>query len=198
MARRSDVRIYRRITYREIPNPNAPKAHAIQAVSFSLICCFRCVSSSDCIASPNSFNRSANSLINPACSAWFFSTISSRSESPPWAFFWSAMPFRIEASFFRRSKTSQTLVVVSMRACRAIWRGMWNIKKELRVTVAPEVIHENHVLAVGFGHGHEDATTSRSQPLRGEKVNTGEAGLAQGAVSIEAAAIGDCPMWSLV
>src|ERR1035438_1968457 len=152
MARRSDVRIYRRITYREIPNPNAPKAHAMQAVSFSLICCFRCVSSSDCIASPNSFNRSANCFINPACSAWFFSTISSRSESPPWAFFWSAMPFRIEASFFRRSKTSQTLEVVSMRACRAIWRGMWNIKKELWVTVAPKVVHEDHFLSVNFGH----------------------------------------------
>jgi hypothetical protein len=50
---------------------------------------------------------------------------------------------------------------------------MWNIKKDLRAKVAPEVIHENHVLAVGFGHGLEDTTTSRSQSLRGEKVNTG-------------------------
>src|ERR1039457_1468745 len=127
------------------------------------------------MASPNSFNRSANSLINPACSAWFFSTVSSRSESPPCAFFWSAIPRRIEASFFRRSKTSQTLVVVSMSACSAIWRGMWNIKKESRVTVTSEFIHEDYVLFVGFGHEFDDATdepksvTSRieSQQRRG-------------------------------
>ena len=160
----------------EIANPSAPKAQATQAVNFNLICCFRCVSSSDCIASPNSFKRAANSLINPACSAWFFSTTSSRSESPPWAFFWSAIPLRIEASFFRRSKTSQTLVVVSMRACRAIWRGMWNIKKELRATLTPNVAHEDRVLFVSFGHELDDATTNESQSLRGEKVNTGGAG----------------------
>jgi hypothetical protein len=30
---------------------------------------------------------------------------------------------------------------------------MWNIKKELWVTVAPKVVHEDHFLAVNFGHG---------------------------------------------
>jgi hypothetical protein len=52
---------------------------------------------------------------------------------------------------------------------------MWNIKKESRVTVTSEFIHEDHVLFVGFGHEFDDATdepksvTSRreSQQRRG-------------------------------
>jgi hypothetical protein len=35
---------------------------------------------------------------------------------------------------------------------------MWNIKKESRVTVAPEVVNEDHFLAVNFGHEFDDAT----------------------------------------
>jgi hypothetical protein len=35
---------------------------------------------------------------------------------------------------------------------------MWNIKKDLRAKVAPEVVHEDHVLFVGFGHEFDDAT----------------------------------------
>jgi hypothetical protein len=47
-------------------------------------------------------------------------------------------------------------------------------------TVAPEVVHEDHVLAVSFGHVVDDATTGYSQSLRGEKVNTGHDGPAPG------------------
>ena len=46
-----------------------------------------------------------------------------------------------------------SLVVVSMSACSAIWRGMWNIKKDLRAKVALEVVHEDHFLALNFCHG---------------------------------------------
>src|ERR1035441_1450398 len=48
------------------------------------------------------------------------------------------------------------------------------------VPVAPEVVNQNHVLAVSFGHELNDPTTSQSQSLRGEKVNTGEAGRVPG------------------
>ena len=48
-------------------------------------------------------------------------------------------------------------------------------------SVAPEVVNQNHVLAVGFGHELDDATMSESQSLRGEKVNSGEAGPATSA-----------------
>jgi hypothetical protein len=48
-----------------------------------------------------------------------------------------------------------------------------NIKKELRATVTPNMVHEDHLLAVNFGHGcdatHEQksVTTGReSQPRR--------------------------------
>jgi hypothetical protein len=35
---------------------------------------------------------------------------------------------------------------------------MWNIKNELRATVTPEVVHEDNILAVNFGHELDDAT----------------------------------------
>jgi hypothetical protein len=47
-------------------------------------------------------------------------------------------------------------------------------------TVTPEVVNQNHVLAVGFSHELDDPTTSRSQSRRGEKVNTGDACAAPG------------------
>jgi hypothetical protein len=35
---------------------------------------------------------------------------------------------------------------------------MWNIKKELRATVAPQVVHEDPVLFVSFGRELDDTT----------------------------------------
>jgi hypothetical protein len=35
---------------------------------------------------------------------------------------------------------------------------MWNIKKELWVTVTPKVVNEDHILIVNFGHELDDAT----------------------------------------
>jgi hypothetical protein len=34
---------------------------------------------------------------------------------------------------------------------------MWNIKQALRATVTPNVVHEDHVLFVIFGHELDDA-----------------------------------------
>jgi hypothetical protein len=46
---------------------------------------------------------------------------------------------------------------------------MWNIKKESRVTVASEFIHEDHVLFVGFGHEFDDATDEPKSVTSGQE-----------------------------